>query len=265
MAVRERVTELEAAPAKRPAVLAGEEALSERERVLRQMLESEIQKRTGFVRALVHELKTPLTAVLASSELMTAGLRQEPWLSLARNIHKGAGNLNRRIDELLDLARGETGLLTLKLQMVNPRQFLYQIAGEMSPLASQQRKTLRLEVPSSLPVVQADEARLRQVILSLLSNAFKFTLRDGEIELRCQESAGCLEFTVTDQGPGIPESVQARLFEPYQRWEDDAEILSGLRLGLALSKILVELHGGKIWVKSRPGNGSTFGFSLPVG
>ncbi|MFH0942021.1 MAG: HAMP domain-containing sensor histidine kinase [Chloroflexota bacterium] len=265
MAVRERVTELEMAPANRPAALAGDEALSERERVLRQMLESEIQKRTGFVRALVHELKTPLTAVLASSDLMTTGLRQEPWLSLARNIHKGAINLNRRIDELLDLARGETGLLTLKPQMVNPRQLLYQIAGEMSPLASQQRKTLRLELPSSLPVVQADEARLRQVILNLLSNALKFTLRDGEIELGCQESPGCLVFTVTDQGPGITEAVQKRLFEPYQRWEDDAEILSGLRLGLALSKMLVELHGGKIWVKSRPGSGSTFGFSLPAG
>jgi signal transduction histidine kinase len=264
MAVRERVTELESSTGRCAAVEVGFEALSEREMVLHQMLESEIQKRTGFVRALVHELKTPLTAVLASSELMTAGLRQEPWLSLARNINKGATNLNRRIDELLDLARGETGLLNLKLQMVNPRQFLHQIAGEMNPLATKQRKTLRLEVPSSLPVIQADEERLRQVIVSLLNNALRFTPRDGEIQLKCEEISGSLVFTVTDQGPGIAEAVQKRLFEPYQRWEDDAEIFSGLRLGLALSKIMVELHGGEIWVKSCQGSGSAFGFSLPV-
>lgn len=264
MAVRERVTELKTSPGDYAAVEPCLDSLSEREKVLQQMLEAEIQKRTGFVRALVHELKTPLTAVLASSELMTTGLRQEPWLSLARNIHKGAGNLNRRIDELLDLARGETGLLNLKTQLVNLRQFLYQISGDMTPLASKQRKKLELEVPSSLPVVQVDEERLRQVLMNLLNNALRFTPRDGEIQLKCCEKSGSIMFTVTDQGPGIAESVQKRLFEPYQRWEDDAEILSGLRLGLALSKILVELHGGEIWVESCQGSGSTFGFSLPL-
>ena len=131
-------------------------------------------------------------------------------------------------------------------------------------MAALQRKTLNLEVPLSLPVVQADEARVRQVILHLLGNAFRFTLRDGEVKLACREDDGFLIFTVADYGPGISESVQKRLFEPYQRWEDDAEILSGLRIGLALSKMLVELHGGKIWVKSCPGCGCTFGFSLPL-
>jgi signal transduction histidine kinase len=115
-----------------------------------------------------------------------------------------------------------------------------------------------------LPAIQGDEVRVRQVILHLLSNAFRFTLRDGEVKLACRENEGFLIFTVADHGPGMSESVQKRLFEPYQRWEDDAGILSGLRIGLALSKMLVELHGGKIWVKSYPGSGSTFGFSLPV-
>ena len=103
MTVSERASDLKAAPAI-PVIEIGEDTLSEREMVLRQMLEAEIQKRASFVRALVHELKTPLTAVVASSDLMSNGLRQEPWLSLARNIHKSANSLNHRIDELLDLA-----------------------------------------------------------------------------------------------------------------------------------------------------------------
>lgn len=94
---------------------------------------------------------------------MVSGIRQEPWLSLARNIRKISTSLNRRIDELLDLARGEIGMLALKPQPVNPRQLIYQIAEEVSKLTSKQRKTLRLELPTSLPVIQADEVRLRQV------------------------------------------------------------------------------------------------------
>lgn len=262
MAVGE-VTELEV-PRDEHALETRLEVLSERERVLRQQLESEIQKRAELIRALVHELKTPLTAVLASSDLMVTGLRQEPWLSLARNIHKGASNLNGRIDELLDLARGEIGLLKLKPQLLNLRPLLYQLAEEMEPLASKQKKTLSLEVAPALPVVQADEERLRQVILNLLGNAFRCTPRGGEIRLKCQEGSGSLEVTVQDEGPGIPETMQERLFEPYRRWEDDAEIFSGLRLGLALGKILVELHGGAIWVKSGKDSGSTFGFTLPL-
>jgi len=262
MAVRERVSQLNKEPLL-PSVVLADEPLTERERVLRQMLETEIQKRASFIRALVHELKTPLTAMVASSDLMASGIRQEPWLSLSRNIYKSSTGLNRRIDELLDLARGEIGLLALKPQLVNPRQLLYQIAEEVMKLASQQHKTLTLEMPPSLPVVQADEMRLRQVIMNLLGNAFKFTLRDGEVILACEESDDHLIFSVTDHGPGISESVQKRLFEPYQRWEDDAEILSGLRIGLALCKMLVELHGGKIRVESFPGSGSTFSFTLP--
>ena len=264
MAVCGRVTEPEVLQDDNSGLEARIEALSEKERLLRLRLESEIQKRGEFIRALVHELKTPLTAVLASSDLMMAGLRQEPWLSLARNVNTGASNLNRRIDELLDLAKGEIGLLELKPQVLNPRGFLYQIAGEMEPLAEKQGKTLNLEISPSLPVVQADEERLRQVIFNLLGNAFRFTPRGGVVSLKCWESSGSLVITVRDEGPGIDEKLQERLFEPYRRWDDDAEILSGMRLGLALCKMLVELHGGKIWVKSSKGEGSTIGFTLSL-
>ena len=110
----------------------------------------------------------------------------------------------------------------------------------------------------------ADEDRLRQIILNLLSNASKFTPDGGKIILRAREKAANLILEVEDTGPGISDKDQKWLFEPYYRVERERERISGLGLGLALSKTLVELHGGQIWVKSQVGQGSTFGFSLPL-
>ena len=237
--------------------------LYEQERKLRQELEVEMRRRVEFTRALAHELKTPLTPVMASSELLAAELREEPLLSLARNINRGAANLNNRIDELLDLARGEIGMLQLKLEPVDLEKLLREVADDMSPVASSHGQALVLELPSSLPLARADEGRLRQVVLNLLNNASKFTPEGGKIVLRGREDGADLVVEVQDTGRGINAAEQQRLFEPYHRLESDREHLSGLGLGLALCKTLVELHGGRIWVQSEAGKGSTFGFSVP--
>lgn len=238
--------------------------LYEQERKLRQELEAEMIRRVEFTRALAHELKTPLTPMMASSELLAAELREEPLLSLARNINRGAANLNSRIDELLDLARGEIGMLQLKLEPVDLEKLLREVADDMSPVASSHGQALVLELPSSLPLARADEGRLRQVVLNLLSNASKFTPERGKIVLRAREDGADLVVEVQDTGRGITAAEQQRLFEPYHRLESDREHLSGLGLGLALCKTLVELHGGRILVQSEAGKGSTFGFSVPL-
>lgn len=238
--------------------------LYEQERELRQELEAEMETRVEFTRVLVHELKTPLTPVLASSELLVAQLEDEPLLTLARNINRGASNLNNRIDELLDLARGEMGMLQLKLERVAPIELLRAVSGDMVPVFSGREQSLTLELSPCPSAIRADGGRLRQVVLNLLSNASKFTLGGGKIVLRCREDDSNLIVEVQDTGPGIAEEDQLRLFEPYHRLEDDRERLSGLGLGLALCKALVELHGGRIWVSSRLGEGSTFGFSIPL-
>ena len=238
--------------------------LYEQERKLRQELEAEMERRVEFTRVLVHELKTPLTSVLASSELLAAQLEEEPSAAIARNINRGASNLNNRIDELLDLARGEMGMLQLKSELVDPLQLLRWVVDDMAPVISNHGQSLTLELSSSLPLVWADEGRLRQVVLNLLSNASKFTPRGGKITLRARELDSTLVVEIQDTGPGIAEADQRRLFEPYHRLESDREQLSGLGLGLALCKTLVQLHGGRIWVKSRAGEGSTFGFSVPL-
>lgn len=238
--------------------------LYQEERKLRQKVETEMARRVDFTRILVHELKTPLTPVLASSELLVTQLQDEPLLSLAKNINRGAANLNTRIDELLDLARGELGMLRLKPERLEPLPLLHGVVDDMSLVAKSRGLSLVLNVPPSLPPVWGDASRLRQVILNLLSNAAKFTPKGGHITLKAKGKDGFLIVEVQDTGPGIAEEEHQRLFEPYHRLESDRDSTTGLGLGLALCRTLVELHGGHIWVESRIGEGSTFGFSVPL-
>jgi PAS domain S-box-containing protein len=251
------ITELERAEAKL------QEAY-EKERKLRQEIQAEAERKILFTRALVHELKTPLTPVLASSELLISELKEEPYLSLAKNIHHGATNLNRRINELLDLARIETGMLEVNPKAVDGRQLLLAIAEDMKAMVARNGQSLTVNLPPSLSPVWADEERLRQIVLNLMINASKFTPEGGRIMLRAREEKSSLVVEVEDNGPGIPKEEQKQLFQPYHRRLADRDNLGGLGLGLALCKNLVELHGGKIWVKSEVGKGSTFGFSLPL-
>jgi len=234
------------------------------ERALRKTLEAEIKKRIEFTRALVHELKTPVTPVMASSELLLQKLKDEPLYGLAQNINRGANNLNQRIDELLDLARGEVGMLRLNPEPMDPRQLLQRTVDEEIPVAMRNRQTLIARLPDSLPVVVADEERFRQIVLNLVNNAIKFTPPGGKIVLKARLEHNNLVVEVQDNGVGISKEEQKLLFEPYRSLESERERLSGLGLGLSLSKKLVELHGGQIWVKSEKGKGSTFGFSIPL-
>jgi PAS domain S-box-containing protein len=234
---------------------------------LRQELEKEMAKRVEFTRALMHELKTPLTPVVASSEMLVNELREKPdgpLLRLARNIYHGASNLNSRVDELLDLARGELNMLQMKLVVVNPRQLLQEMAGETEPMVSRWGQSLILDLPSSLPLVRADEERLRQVVLNLITNASKFTPAGGKIILRAWQRDASLVVACQDTGSGIAKEDQGRLFNAYHRVGNDRERFNGLGLGLALCKKLVELHGGRIWLESEYGKGSTFIFTLPL-
>ncbi|MFC1999776.1 PAS domain S-box protein, partial [Chloroflexota bacterium] len=239
----------------------------EQEREWRQNLEAEIERRAQFTRGLVHELKTPLTPMVASGQLLVEELQGQlspRLLRLAENVSHGTSNLQKRVDELLDLARGELGLLELNSKEVDPLQLLRSVTYDMAPVASSREQSMVLELPSSLPPVWADEGRLYQVLLNLLNNAFKWTPKGGEVTLRAREEMRCLIAEIQDTGPGITAEEQQRLFDPYSRPEIDRRRLDGLGLGLSLCRTIVELHGGKIWVESEEGKGSTFGFSVPL-
>ncbi|MEW6141962.1 MAG: CHASE4 domain-containing protein [Chloroflexota bacterium] len=232
---------------------------------LRREREDEIRKYSDYTRALVHELKTPLTAMIASSELLAEEAREEPLASMARNVHHAGLDLNNRIDELLDLARGEVGLLTLKRQPVDVKRLLEQLTDELKPLAETKEQSFVLEIPGVLPVVMADPVRYRQIVINLVGNAFKYTPRGSHITIRSRAEAGSIVTEVQDNGAGIAAEELPNLFVPYSRIRKDASGRhSGLGIGLSLCKRLVELHGGRIWAKSEVGKGSTFGFSIPL-
>jgi signal transduction histidine kinase len=233
------------------------------ERGRRQKLEEQMKKRVEFLRAIVHELKTPLTPMMAASDLLISESPSEPILSLARRIERGACNLEKIIDELLDLARGEMGMLKLKCQRVKPLPLLKDICDYILPEVARNNQSLVADMPRSLRVVWADEGRLREIMLNLLDNALKFTPRGGRIKVRAFEDDKYLLVLVQDNGCGVDEEERERLFEPYYCLPGEGERLSGLGLGLALARNLVELHGGRIWVESQRGKGSTFGFSIP--
>ena len=234
------------------------------EKELRQQVEREMYRRSEFTRGLVHELKTPLTPIVASSELLADELQEKHLRSLARNINQSASYLSKRIDELLDLAKGEIGILDLNYSLVDPLQLLHEVAEDMAPVVSNRKQSLVLDLPRSICQVSADKVRLRQVVLNLLDNACKFTPEGGKITLRGMETEASLIVEVEDTGCGISKEMRQRLFDPYQRLESDRERRSGLGLGLALCKILVDLHGGQIWEKSQKDQGSTFSFSIPL-
>lgn len=237
--------------------------LYRREKNLREALQTEISGRTEFTRALVHELKTPLTPIMVSSELLVDELKDEPLLGLAKNIQRGAQNLNKRVDELLDMARGEVGILKINMRPVDPEILLKDVIKYVEPASRSGGQNLVLHLPNKLPIVTADEDRIRQVLLNLINNSIKYSNGEGTITVSAKEDEGNLVFEVQDTGRGMSEEEQEKLFQPYYRIEGKQH-LSGLGLGLVLSKQLVELHKGRIWLKSEKGAGSVFYFSIPL-
>jgi PAS domain S-box-containing protein len=234
-----------------------------REKNVREALQAEIRSRTEFTRALVHELKTPLTPIMASSELLVEELIEEPLLGLAKNVFRGAQNMNRRVDELLDLARGEVGMLRVKLNPVDTEKLLTEVVKYMEPAVKSSGQSLAITLPEKLPIIMADDDRIRQILFNLISNSIKYSSPGGQISVVAREKSDDIIIEIHDTGRGMSEEEQEKLFQPYYRIEG-RERLSGLGLGLALSKRLVELQNGRIWVSSQKGKGSTFAFSLPI-
>jgi signal transduction histidine kinase len=134
---------------------------------------------------------------------------------------------------------------------------------QITPMLRGKRQKLNTELPDSLPIIHGDGQRLEQVLLNLMTNAAKFTPEEGHILIKVRKEDARLIIDVQDDGIGIAQEELTRLFKPYSRLSSDRQRHPGLGLGLALAKQVVELHGGKIWVDSEPGKGSTFSFSLP--
>jgi PAS domain S-box-containing protein len=239
------------------------ESLYEEELQLRSSLQEEIDKRSKYTRSLVHELKTPLTAILASSELLEEEVHDKVLSALVQNIRRASSNLEQRINELVELARGEIGLLHIDPQPVDMAKLVAEIVSEMSPVAENKSLKLSYVAGETLPQVAGDKSRLKQVLTNLVGNAVKFTPK-GSITIKTSLYDKAVLVQVTDTGRGIEDKEMQQLFDPYRPRDFDRNRLGGLGIGLALSKIIVDLHHGKIWAESKQGEGATFSFTIPV-
>jgi signal transduction histidine kinase len=231
------------------------------------LMETKEEEWLRFIDTLSHELKTPLTSIIAAAGLLAEELEatgDESYQKLIQTIIHNANTLETRMAELMDIVKTGSGKLQLQLEPVDIKSLLQGIGWQVSPLLQGKEQNLNMDLTSSLPIIHGDGQRLEQVVLNLMTNAAKFTPRRGNITLRARKRDTELLIQVQDTGIGIPKDEQDRLFKPYSRLSADRQRHPGLGLGLALAKQVVELHGGKIWVESESGKGSTFSFSLPL-
>ena len=242
------------------------ETLYNKEYKLRHDLQQEMEKRDNYVRAIIHELKTPLTAILASGELLEAEFhdKNDTFSSLVQNIRHSSFKLERRINELLDLARGEIGILHLDMQPLNIIELIRAVESEMASSARSKGLVLESKINDDILQVRGDKRRLHWVLTNLLKNSIAYT-PEGKVTIYAgQYDNNSIQIKVEDTGPGISEDVLPHLFDPYSRRKGDKDRLKGLGIGLALSKIFVELHNGKIWAVNNDSKGATLYFTLPV-
>ena len=223
------------------------------------------QLKTELVATASHDLKNPLSVILGYLDLisMTHDLSPQGTEYMHR-VHQAVSHMRELIDDLLDMARIESGL-TLRYNPVNLDTVLSQEAYTQSIRADQKRIRIDVDVPPDLPIIQADEQRLRQILSNLLSNALKYTPAGGEVSIRAERRGDSVRLTIHDTGIGISPEDQAQIFARFYRVRSaETEGIEGTGLGLAIVKNLVEAHGGQIGLESRLGEGSTFFFTLPI-
>jgi len=239
------------------------------EKDVRCELEKEIEQKTGFLHNVAHELKTPLTAIISSAEILESELPSNTYnhrQKLIQNIKYSAWLMDKRVAELLNLARIQIGSLGINPEYLEVNIIVKDTISQLLPLFKNKEQSLKLEIQNSLPKIKADRGQLEQILFNILSNANKFSPTGGNIIVRTKQVDDSLVVEVQDSAPAITEKDSEKLFTPYYRGEDvnKRQRISGLGLGLAISKKLVELHQGKIWYESKPNSGNTFAFSLPI-
>jgi signal transduction histidine kinase len=229
-------------------------------------LESASRHKSDFLATMSHELRTPLNAIIGFSEVLQEqmfGELNERQLAYVEDVLEAGRHLLSLINDVLDLAKIEAGRMELELSRVAIPDVLRSAVSMHSERASLGGIELTLMTEPEEITITADERRLRQVVFNLISNAVKFTPRDGRIDVSARLDDGEVEIAVADTGPGISAEEFETIFEEFEQTSDGKQA-EGTGLGLPLSRKLVELHGGRLWVESEVDHGSTFRFTLPV-
>ena len=218
-----------------------------------------------FLASISHQLLTPITSIKAAADLLlvSAAGSDGPAVSLTKSISRNTQRLQALVEELLDLTRLHRGEASLSRQPWDLRVIVEEALAAVEPLAEEKDQTLDMGVPSSPCSVLADRGRLEQALMNLLSNSCKFTPRHGHVAVALREDGDAYIVSVSDTGPGIPLEEQPHIFERFYSRSRGPGRKAGSGLGLAIAKTVVELHGGRIWVRSQSGRGSTFYFTVP--
>jgi signal transduction histidine kinase/DNA-binding response OmpR family regulator len=244
--------------------------LTDRLVLMRQLAEEARRIKEEFVANVSHELRTPLNMIIGFSEMISLSPETYgPSLPAALLADIGVILRNSRhlaglVDDVLDLSQVDAGRLSLTREAVSLEEIIHEAAVAVRPLYEAKRLDLRINVQPNLPLLYCDRTRVRQVLLNLLSNAGRFTERGG-CTVSAERDEAQIVVSVADTGPGIAPEQQGRVFEPFQQADGSIRRrYGGTGLGLSISKRFVEMHDGRMWLESLPGQGSTFRFSLPT-
>ncbi|HEX3033349.1 MAG TPA: ATP-binding protein, partial [Bacillota bacterium] len=237
--------------------------LAEQARVAQTYAESE-RLRTALFNSLSHDLRTPLSSILGA---VTGLLEGEKVYSpsvrrdLLLTIYQGAVRMNRFVRNLLDMARLESGMITLKKEWCDIQDIIGVALGETGEAINSRPQ--RITVQPDLPLVKADFVLIKQVLINLLDNALKYSEPGSEIGVEVGQRGKQIEVMVADQGQIIPEEDLGLIFDKFYRLKSPLQV-SGTGLGLAICRGLIEAHGGKIWAENNSSGGVTFTFTLPL-
>jgi signal transduction histidine kinase len=230
-------------------------------------LEIASQHKSQFVANMSHELRTPLAAILGYAELIQEGfygeLPEKSMVALSR-IRTNGKHLLGLINTVLDIAKIESGQFKLNLAEYALESVVETVRTATESLAETKKLAFRTEIAKPLPIGLGDEQRITQVLLNLIGNALKFT-DTGEVRIAADTANGRFTVSASDTGPGIPPEERERIFEKFRQVDSsNTRAKGGTGLGLAIAREIVEMHGGRIWVESAIGRGSTFRMELPV-
>ena len=229
--------------------------------------------RREFIDNLSHELRTPLTTVSLLAEMLAMDAEAagsavpERMRERISKVEVETGHLVQMVNELLDLSRIEGGTTLELVDGVDVGPLAAAAAERLRTFAERQGVELQLAIPTDLPLVRADPARLGQVVVNLVHNAVKFSPDGGVVAVRVEGAGSGVRIAVEDHGVGIPKAAQDRIFERFykvDRVRRRADVGGGTGLGLAIARHVIQQHGGRLWLVSEEGHGSTFFVELPV-
>jgi PAS domain S-box-containing protein len=235
--------------------------LMEQEREAKEKAEAAVRVRDETLGIVSHDLRNPLTKIALSADLLVeAALHEQP--DLIEMIRASARQMQRLIQDLLDVARMETGGLSLAEEKMDPVPLVREMCESHEAIARQKQQKIVCEIEANLPDICGDRERLVQVFGNLIGNALKFTPERGTITIAAQRVGNVVQFTVRDTGVGIPHSDLKRVFTPY--WQAKKTAHLGAGLGLAIVRGIVEAHDGKVWAENGQGGGAVFHFTIPI-